>query len=181
MKRLQKLLAILLSVVLMFSLTGCPSNPPVGATVPSSESTQPATTPEVKNPTDIYNAAKSALDTAEALELTVTATEVKTFNQERYEQKSTQSITLCGRSTDHFEAFLTETITQGETSFTSTEYYDGTTVYMDFESTLYCSEMSAEDYLARLFPAALLDSSLYDQVEQDGSTLTFSEPTAGED
>lgn len=181
MKRLQKLLAILLSVVLMFSLTGCPSNPPVGTTVPSSESTQPATTPEVKSPADIYNAAKSALDTADALELTVTATEVKTFNQERYEQKTTQSITLCGRGTDHFEAFVTETITQGETSFTSAEYYDGTTVYMDFESTLYCSEMSAEDYLARLFPAALLDSSLYDQVNQDGSTLTFSEPTAGED
>jgi len=180
MKRLQKLLAILLSVVLVFSLTGCPSEPTVGTTVPSSESTHPSTAPEVKSSTDIYNAAKSALDTATVLELTVTATEVKTFNQERYEQKTTQSITLCGRGTDHFEAFVKETTTQGQTSFTSTEYYDGTTVYMDFESALYCSEMNAEDYLARLLPVALLDSSLYGQIYQDGSTLTFSEPTAGE-
>jgi uncharacterized protein YbaP (TraB family) len=180
MKRLQIRLVIFLVISLMLSLTACPSSPTVNTSAPTSESTQPSTEPVVQGPVDIYNAAKAALDTAAALELTVVSNKVKTFNNERYEQNITQSITLCGQGTDHFEAFVKETVSQGQTSFTSTEYYDGTTVYMDFESALYRSDMNVEEYLTRLLPAALLDSSLYGQIEQEGSTLIFSEPTAGE-
>lgn len=180
MKRLSRFLAILLCLSMVFTLAACQTDPTVSTTESSSESTQPSTGSEAPSAAALYDEAKAALDAAAALEMTITATENKTFAGEHYEQTITQTVTLTGRGTDGFESYISETVVQGDITFSSTEYYDGSTVYMDFEGALYSSGMTTEDYLARLLPIALLDSSLYGQINQEGTTLTFSDPTAGE-
>lgn len=179
---MKKLLAVLLCISMVFSLAACHNDKPtVPSTEPSAESSGPSESePDVPTAAEVYDMAKAALDSAPALELTITATEIKTFADERYEQTTSQTITLTGRGTKSFESYVTENVTQGEVSFSSTEYYDGSTVYMDFEDTLYCSDMTAEEYVERLLPAALLDSSLYGNITSSGNTLTFSDASAGE-
>lgn len=180
MKRLQKLLAVLLCLSMIFSLAACQTKPTDTTAEPTSESTGSSTAPAVPSAAEVYDKAKAALDTAPALEITFTTSEIKTFRQERYEQTTTQTVTLIGQGRSDFESYLAETVTQGDTSFTSKEHFDGSAIYMDFEGALYRSDMTTEEYLDRLLPAALLDSSLYEQIYSEGNTLTFSEPTAGE-
>lgn len=181
MKSLRKLFAVLLCLSIVFSLAACQTKPADNTTEPSTESTEPSgSEPDTPTAAEVYDNAKAALDSAVALEMVVTAAEIKTFAGERYEQTTSQTITLTGCGTDSFKSYVTENITQGEVSFSSTEFYDGSTVYMDFEDTLYCSDMAAEEYTERLLPFALLDSSLYGNITAEGNTLTFSDPTVGE-
>lgn len=178
MKKVRIILALILSLAFVLSLAACQSDPE--NTVPSTQSSTTPTSPASPTTAEIYDQAKTTLDAAPALQIDITATEKKTFNGEVYEQLTTMTVTQTGRGTDNFESLITESVKQGKTKFTSEEYYDGSTVYMDFEDTLYRSDMAVEDYLARLMPVALLDSTLYGTITADGSILTFSDPTTGE-
>jgi uncharacterized protein YbaP (TraB family) len=175
MKTFRRFLALFLSLAIALSLAACQLTPENTVSF-----TEPSTIQSSPTAAEIYDQAKAALDAIPALQIAITATEKKTFNSEVYERVTTTTITQTGRGTDNFESFMKETVKQGKTRFTSEEYYNGSTVYMDFEDTLYRSDMAAEDYLARLLPVALISSDLYGQVDQEGNTLTFSDPVAGE-
>lgn len=185
MKKMTKLIALFLCVAMVLSLFGCtakPNEPQVAETTAPIETTVPEPT-EVP-PTYQFEMARSAVENAENLELAITISENRTVNGDTYSETTAQTVAMQGRGTDALTVSMEQTVTSGENSYTSQEFYTQGTAYLLFDGTPFSSEISQEDYESRLIPAVLLDEALYEDLSvlKDGSTtvLTYSQPTAGE-
>lgn len=133
----------------------------------------------------LYAQALEALAAEPALELTVNVETETVQGGSTFREVSQQTVTLTGRGTNNFAAAAKETLQIGKNTSAFTEYYKDGSAYVTVNGVGFTAAMTAEEYLARLTPAALLDPALYAKVEaQDNGPakkLTFSEPTGLED
>lgn len=189
-------IALILAFALVLSLTGCqttpaPTDPPETITQPTTEpTTEPATeattepVPETTDPPDpaqIYNGAAGKLNQVTDLTLNITMDRTLDIDGTVYSDSTQQILAYSGYGTDSLSASLTETTTSGNYTTTYSESFADGTLFVCVDSSNYFKgAMTHEDFLSRFAPAVLLNTDLYGSITQQGSTITFSDPTAGE-
>lgn len=189
MKKHTRLTALLLCVVLLFSLIGCTSNPAPTDPLP--------TEPPVPAASELYAQAREALDNTKNITLEVTATVYTTIGGEEFSEQSVQTLSYCGIGTDEFAADMASTIQYGihledydpeeaednTLSYRET-YIDGTLYTQTQDMYKFSAAMDAEAAEKRYIPVALLDAALYGEVTSqeagENTKLLFANPTAAE-
>lgn len=176
----KKLLSLLtaLCLVLTSALWGCASDPsPADA---SSEA--PTETTAVDPVLTAYSQARTAVDSAEALTLKITITKTTAVGGETFTEASTQTLLCAGLGTDAVRYSSHEEVSYDSAhAVTYDEIFTDGTLYVTLDGTYaFSGTLTAEECALRYAPAVLLDAALYGKITQDGSTLTFAAPTAGE-
>ena len=189
MKNMNKLLAWLLCFAMLVSMAGC-TKPPVETTAPPAEVPTTAA-PTEPDPSDIYAAAREALDNAAHLSMDVTVTTVTEVAGDEFSQKSAYTLTYKDLDTEegvivcdeklefsvHSEDYDAE---EAEPTEIREVWYQGN-LYVDMDSTYrYQGPMELEEARGRYTPAVLLDAELYGEITTDGTTITFAAPIAAE-
>lgn len=190
MKKTMRILAFLVCVAMVLSLCACtekpvPTTEPTTTAAPTTEpTTQPTTEPtlSMEEKAAVYTAAVDALHAADALTLTVTSSTQLDAAGQSFVSETQQKLTMQGRGTEEYLAKLEENSTYGDYEVITEEVFTAGNVYADVNDYTYCAAITAEDWLSRFAPAALLDASLYAGVEltesETGATVTFSQPAA---
>lgn len=200
MQKLIKYLTLFLCAVLVLSLTGCTAKP-VETTPPTTE--PPVTTVPTEPPAeDVYAEARAPLDNATDITLETLVTTLMRIGSDEFSEENTQTLTFLGLGSDTLQISLDEEtvfnihVPEDEESDDEDEepknpkyhevYADGilyATAEMD-TSYQYSGVINADEAAARYLPVVLLDASLYGSVTSEsgsnGTTITFSEPTAAE-
>ncbi len=183
MKR--RTLAILLALLLVFTMSGCQKENAV--------TTEPVNTEPT--PANMYARARKALEQEEALELSVEVTIETQAGEECFTTELEQEILLNGRGTKELqvqreeEAILSSMSPNGYSGSWATDFFDvytgGKLYTLVDEEIAFRGDVPQEGYLTTLFPAVLLDESLYQSVtikeEQGKQYFTFEQPVAGEE
>ncbi len=185
MKRIHRLLSLLLVIALL--LAGCdtqlPTNPqPQQTTAPSDPTDPPPTEPPVSAR---YVRAKEALAAASNVQLEITQELTMELVNDQYTYSSKQTLQQQNSNTDAPVCFLTNSTKIGNNDLALQEYYADGKAYVLCDGVHYQTEITAEDYLSRLLPAALMDEGLYGSITTqengDGTTrLTFTQPVQAE-
>ena len=194
MKKQAKLIALLLCAALLISMVGC-TKAPAETTAPATE--PPTTAPAAPDPSELYAAAREALDSAEHVSSELLITTYTTVARDEFSERSAQTLTYKGIGTEdmvivmdeaadynvHSEEFDPEDENYEQCSYKET-WYQGN-VYAELENTYrYCGPLDAEAALARYTPVVLLNPELYGDIASesnvDGTLITFSAPTAAE-
>lgn len=181
---MKKLISLLLSLAMLFSLAAC--------------TTGPAATTAPEDPGKaLYAQASDALDQRSDVSLELIITTLTNIDGDEYSSKSTQTLTYAGKGTENAVISADESI---EFSVHSPEYekekedveplsyqeiWNSGTVYVLTEDNYrYRSEMDAEAAGKRFMPVVLLDETLYGTITstqaETGTTVTFADPTAAE-
>ena len=170
----KKLFALLLSLVLVFSLCACTQNGGSDATEAPTE--DPALA--------LYAQAADALESAADLQLELTTKRKTSVGIDHYDFESRQSLNLSGIGTDAFTASLTDDMEMDTFDDLMKEYYGGGVLYVTADDQDFCGAMEPEEYLAQFAPVVLIDENLYGSVssadEGDGQRITFADPTEPE-
>lgn len=182
---MKRLLTITVCLFLILALTACISEP-TPTTLPTT--VPPATTEPAPDAAAIYAEAAEKLNTATDITLRVTTKQTTTVAGESYPESSNQTVQYDGYGTEAmtataedrtaynlFSAVYNEVFVDGKLYTTL-----GSDLYSDDETTLFCGEISAENYRSRFVPPMLLDASLYSDISLDGNIITFSAATAPE-
>lgn len=175
---MRKLLTIFLCILTAFCLYGC------GAATSAME--PPATNPAVTespaaqlDPRALYQQAAAQLGKG-SVTLDVAVEKTVSVGQQRFCETIEQTLTWSGS-----DYASTETIRYGqEEPHTCEEIHSGGTVYLTLDELCFSGSLSAEEALSRHIPAVLLDDSLYGSIgvqeTEEGTALTFEEPSAAE-
>lgn len=171
---MKKIVALMLALALVLTLFGCGKTDPV----PTTDTTAPAVS-------EAYTQAAQSLRQAQDLKVELTTKKEIIAQYGSFSSVSEQELILTGIGTDAFVASVSEELEIGELDDEYTEYYADGKLYVNvYDSGYFQGDMSAEDFMARFAPAALLDETLYADVtaqESDaGVNLTFANPTAAE-
>lgn len=191
MKRRLSIFIGILCLCFLLCLCGCSSEPvetaePTSSTQPT-ESTQLTTDPTDPPPLpqDLYSEAKSELDRATQIKLTISHKTERTVGGETYRTTRNAVASYASRGTDALTAQSEETLILGTYETKVTKRYLNQTAYQTFDNVTFSSAMSAQDYSARELPAALLDAANYKTItvtkQSDSELLSFSDPTRLED
>ncbi len=175
----KQILALVLVFTMVLSMAGC------GSPQPTTEpTTQPTTVPTTAplTPAELYAAGAEKLQNATGIRLAVQMTQTVDINGTVFTYATEQVLTCSGMGTDHLVASLRETEEYGdEAKYVYKETFEDGKLYTTVDDTYYFSgSMTAEACMERYIPAVLLTADLYGQIQQDGDTLTFSEPLSGE-
>ncbi len=202
MKRYVRLLSLLLSIAMVFSMLACDKDDPTETnetTQTTETTTEPTTVPtEPPAPTEspavgIYNAAKAPLDSLTDVSLSLDITTYTTVAGTQFSEQAVSTLTYRGIGTEDARILSEKEITYGvhlesdeDTESTQyTEIWADGNVYAELDE-LYrtTTPMDAATAQARYTPVTLLDASLYGTVTQEafgtGSRIVFSDATAAE-
>ena len=186
----KRLFALLLAVVMVFTLFGCQEQQ---AEEPSTEpSSQPDAEP-APDAAQIYTDAAAALSAADVT-LDVTSTKTTTFGGETLTEETAAVLSYAGMGTENLKASWEETISCWDFAVEDTiatmnaqykEAYSNGVLYMELEDRVQFSvSMTPEELTNRYVPVILLDLALYEDVTvtESGNTATisFAAPTAAE-
>lgn len=169
MKNIRKLLCLLLACALL--LVGCTN----GGTTATEQ--QAGADPTVAQVYVDAIAELTGLDYAMCIEYEKTVTvatqtygETGEYIQEYWDQ-----------GTDQFIGRFTQNVTFGDSVYELEEedIYSQGKFYQTLDEAQFYGEITEEDYISSLIPAQMLDPALY-TVTQEGSVLTFADPTAVE-
>ena len=197
--KLKKALALILAFAMILALTACngqqepatdPTSspatlPPIDPVVtPTTEPTTAPTTEPVTEPVSgdqLYNSAIAALEQSPAYILNIKTDRTVTVGNISYSESSEQMVLYSDYGTDTFAAYATDTVVNGDYITTYQEHFQDGTLYTVLDDDFYYKgALTAEEYISRFAPVIMLDAALYGQIDVNGSTLTFSAPTAGE-
>ena len=186
MKRYNRLIALLLSLVMVLSLIGCTESTDP-ETTPTTQTTEPTTPPEPSG-ADIYNESRKALDEATDLSAEYTASTVTTVNGSVYKEHSHMTVTYRDIGKETASIALEETAYYGdseETSVSYSEIWSQGQLYATLDDKYRAvAPLDAEKLETEYFPVVLLDASLYESITPEdtdnGTLLTFAQPTAHE-
>ena len=192
MKMFHRMLSLVLCAALLLSMAAC-TQKPAETTAPPTQA--PTTAPTEPPAGDVYAAAREALDNATHVSMEVVITTVTEVAGDKFSQQSTQTLTykdmdteegviVCQEDLDfsvHSEDYDPEEAEP--TAFREIWYQNN--LYVEMNSTYrYQGPMEKDEALARYVPAVLLNAELYgaleSQTDENGTTITFSEPTAPE-
>jgi hypothetical protein len=169
---LHKFLALFLVLSLLFSIAGCNQTP-----------AEPTVPPVTESPEMIaYREARAAVDSADSLSLRVNATKTTTVGGESFVEQSEQTLEMTGLNTDSPSFHVENDLLYNDEYDTTYDevFLDGTFYTAMDRDSRFRAAMTAEDAIDRCVPPVLLDAALYGSITQDGSTLTFTSPTAAE-
>ena len=185
MRHLIQLLACILAICMVFSLTAC-QEPPVPTTTPT---TVPSTTaaPTTEAPNEgliLYKAAREALEKQRDIGLVISVTETMSLPSEQLVSNIRQEVSYLGLGTDGFKAVVKDSSNStSSTAHNKETFFDGK-VYIRAHEGYYISELTAEEYIARYLPAVLIDESLYESIEYSqnnyNTEVSFRNATAPE-
>lgn len=185
---MKKILAGFMALLLLCSLFGCNKTAPEPTTTATTQATTVPTTAAPTEPpiTEPYTLAAAAVRDAKDLKIELTTKKDIVALNGSFSSVSEQELILTGIGTEDFAAAMTEDFEMGGLLEKITEYFTDDVLYLNMmDSAFFQGKMSAQDYMARFAPAALLDETLYADVavqESDHSvTLTFSQPIGPEE
>lgn len=168
MKRRILVISIALFAVAALFVTGClifPIKPPVR---------------QIDNAAEVYNNAISPIRCADDLSFCVSKTRKTTIGGNVFTEQVQQTVNYIALSTENPQVSINETSSIGTHNISICEHYNNGMAYVQVGEGLFSCEISFEDYLARLSPAVVLDTSLYGSITgtYDGSsyTVNFSQP-----
>ena len=185
MQNIKRVIALLLCAAMLLGLMGCQEQ--TDATEPTTQTTEApteTTEPPVTEPQELisYREAVAAIEAAPSLSMRISSTKTIRIAEETISEKSSQTLKCTGLDTESPRYQSEETVSHLSVYSTSyDEIYSDGTVYLTVDDTnLFSGTCTAEEYAQRYLPAVLLDPELYGDIAVDGSTLTFSQPTAAE-
>lgn len=182
-----RLIACLLCLTLLASLTACGDKPTQKdpTTSPTTASTPTETTTPTPTELEEYQAAVDTLLTAQNLTLTISEVSTATTGGESFDYECTHEIIYTGLGTDTFAAEVQQSVEYCGEDFQYTEQYADGIAFLTLEDGLYSQPMTADEFLDRFLPLALIDGTLYADIssKSDGSSTvyTFRQPTESED
>lgn len=189
MKQLWKIMAVLCCMAMLLTLSACGETPAAPTVTPTESTaaptTEPTTVPTEPAPTQeelaaIYTNAVAALGT-EAVGMDITVSQTMTVAGQVFTSESTQKVSYWNLGGENYLAKISDTTAYGDYKATVEEIYGGGNVYQALNKLNYTSAMTAEDFASRYAPVQLLDPTLYTvSVDEAGTTVTFSDATAGE-
>lgn len=192
MKQSIRLLSLLLSIAMVFSMLACDNSEPT-TTTETTVTTEPVETTEATiasepSAADIYNAAKAKLDSATDISLSVDSTSVTTVNGSVYSEHSTMTVTYRDIGKETAAIFSEETLyfsEEDEDPIVYTELWSQGQLYAQLdEKYRVVAPMDAEELKTNFVPAVLMDASLYESITsqetEQGTLITFSQATAPE-
>lgn len=178
----RRILALLLAITLLISITGCGAeeNPPT-TTVPATNATEP---PVTEAPAlHAYADARTLLENASQLRMKITTTKTTVVGGEEFTEKNMQTLLCAGLDTDSPTYSSHEDISYGSAYYVVLdEICAGGNLYVTVDDTyLFSGTISPEDTARRYVPAVMLDETLYEDITAEDSLITFRSPTAAEE
>ncbi len=188
---MKKLIAIWLCFAMLLSLTAC-----LGDTAaPTEASTEPA--PTEPSAQELWTPAREKLEQIQDVTLAVEMSTVISVNGDEFSEKSVQTLTWMGLSTENLSVELDEKLYYAIHDETKTEeeleeavvefhevYGQGTVYSALMDSYFFSAPMEQADAAEYYTPVLLLDEALYAEMtaesDEQGTTVYFSQPTAGE-
>lgn len=173
MKHALRLIAAVLSWILIFSLVACdqPGNEPE----PGSQPTEPTA-----SAVDIYNSAKSALVFAPNRITTYNVKTERNIAGQTYTESVEGVASFSNVGAEEMIAVIKEDLDYGNLSTEHTLSFCNGTAYSRISGSTFGADMTAEAFMATQLPVALLDTSLYDSVVRtltaDGFMISFNVP-----
>lgn len=200
MKQSIRLLSLLLSIAMVFSMLACDNSEPT-TTTETTVTTEPVETTEATiasepSAADIYNAAKAKLDSATDISLSVNSTTYTTVAGNQFSEQSAMTLTYRDIGSENASILEEEELTHGihlqadkeddkaePTKYT--EIWANGNVYAELDEIYRTTTaMDAESAKKRYVPVTILDASLYGTVTQEtadgGARILFTDATAGE-
>ena len=181
MKKFTKLLALLLCAAMLLSLLGCQTQ--TDTTEPTGEApTETEPVPTEPDALSTYQAAIAPLEEASALSVQISTGKTTQVGGETFLETVEQTLLCAGLDTDSPSYQSDSDISYSSLySVSYSEIFCDGTVYMTVDDTyLFSGACTAEEFASQFVPSVLLDPALYGSITLDGSTLTFSQPTAAE-
>lgn len=194
---MKKLLRMILCAVMILMMAACgnaqteTTETTVATTeaiVAENEGTTEAPTEPVPTARDIYNQAVEQLEALDTVTLNITISTTTTLGTDSFAEEDSQTLTLQNLGKDNFAASLSDSVRYGsygvkiEEVFVDGMMYFDVTPVTEYKKVNYCTPMTAEEYLDRVVPVRLLDSELYDTIENaSANVLTFSGALAPEE
>lgn len=181
MKSFRKIMAVLLSILLMLSLAACNTEPQEETTAPT-ETTAAPTEPDAL---DLYENACAVLNSQNNVVIRFDYSHERSVSGESYLEHSTGSAYYMNLQEGDLEALVSEEISFSgyETAYIRS-YLNGT-AYCRANNCSYTCDLTAEEFVAQQMPFVLLDAALYGSVErtvnEDGTyILSFTQPIGAE-
>jgi len=109
----------------------------------------------------------------------------RTVNAQTFSEKVSGTASFSSIGTEEFDSIVEESLTYGANTSTYEESYCEGNAYCRVNGYTFSTPTTADAFIQRQLPAALLNENLYASIAakatEEGSTLTFSAPTAPED
>lgn len=179
MKKNIRFLAVLLCLALLLGMSAC-TTPPESTNPTTAPTTLPA--PTEPQALELYQAAAEKVEARKALSAQVTLTEDMTVGGETYTTVTRQTVSFTGRDTEDLLVSVEDETEYKLFTTSSTLLYADGQVYLQFDGDNFITAMDQADLLAGFVPVLPLTAGLYASVAAeetaDGTTLTFSAPTA---
>ena len=175
MKHAARLIAAVLSWILLFNLAACgdPGTDPEPGTQP----TEPAV-----SATEVYNAAKAMLLSAPNRILNYTITKTRTVAGQAYTEASEGVASFSDVGTEEMIAVIKEDLDYGSLSANHILSFCNGRAYSRISGSTFGADMTAEAFMATQLPVALLSTSAYNSVVRtltaDGFMISFNNPMA---
>lgn len=177
---MKRLLAVLLCVALLISMTACGGET---ETTPTTQPSQPTeTTVPAPDPVEVYNAAASTLASSANVRMDITSEKEMVIGVETFTEKESTTVTMKDIGTEQFLASSSGAIYWADGYWTEvTEIYSAGKLYGAVDNYAYSADMSQEDFLSRCWPVVLLDPANYSTAEfVNDTTIRFADARARE-
>lgn len=179
MKYAVRLMAAVLSWILLLNLVSCAEPDKESPTQPT-QPTQP-----VLSAAEIYDTAKAALLAAPNRVASYTMTKVRTVAGQAYTESAAGTASFSDYGKDTMVAIVDEDIRYGTVKAEHLLSFCNGRAYSRISGSTFGTDITASEFVSRQLPGALLTSSLYESVTRstnsDGAVITFSQPKALED
>ena len=185
MKRLKRLTAALLSVVMILTCLSCGKNTSVTVTESAGDSSFDTPTESERDiAVRVFAEAAEALEQRSDRSATVKVKFDKKTGDAEYDEEYEYFYEYAGIGTDSYIAQVKAKAVLEKTVIKSTETYSSgiATYEIDGDDRYYFTEIKADEYIARHIPAVLFTPEVYASIEYDADKqlITFSEATSVE-
>ena len=192
MKRSVRVLALLLALCMAFGLSACGagSKPadaeeaPAPAEAPPDAAPETPPEPELPDPAALYEAGLEKLRPAPDLDMQIARSLSLTIGAYSLEEKYTRDMKCRGLGGPDPSFWVLDRVEPGTGKADLTLCFRGGMAYADLKQAKYCSEMTAEEFLAMQIPLEMLDPELYPETaaeaDEKGTHLTFRGAEAAE-
>lgn len=179
----KRVCAWLIVLAVLLSVTGCDNTPETPVTKPTETTAPPPTEDSAQQDLAQKYDDAVALLTEEPVGLEVQYMRKLSLAGQDYHDRGTVSLGYWNWGTEDFLARAQRVIIFGNSDYTTdiVEIYSDGKMYQTLDKDKFYAEISAEEFVDRFVPVKMLDPTLYTlSANEDGTQITFADPTAGE-